>query len=329
MTVVVITGASGGVGRAVARRFAADGAAVGLIARGRAGLEGALADVVAAGGRGRVLPCDVAHAGAVDAAAARAEAALGPIDVWINCAMATVFGEFVDLGTDEFRRVTEVTYLGYVHGTRAALRRMLARDRGVIVQVGSALAYRAIPLQSAYCGAKHAINGFTEAVRCELLHRRSGVRLVQVHLPALNTPQFEWGRSKMPRQAQPVPPIYQPEVAAAAIHHAARHPRRQLLVGWPTVLAVEADKVAAGAADHWLARTGYHGQMLDQPRDPRRPDNLFRAADGERDFGAHGRFDARARASSAQLWLATHRLQALLLLLAAALVAAVLSARAG
>jgi NAD(P)-dependent dehydrogenase (short-subunit alcohol dehydrogenase family) len=233
---------------------------------------------------------------------------LGPIDVWINCAMVTVFGEFMDIADHEFRRVTEVTYLGYVNGTRAALRHMRPRDRGVIVQVGSALAFRSIPMQSAYCGAKHAIVGFSESVRTELLAAGSQVRVTAVHLPAMNTPQFTWNRSKMPRQAQPVPPIYQPELAAAAIWFAATHRRRELLLGWPTVLAVEGEKLAPALADRWLAHTGIDGQMIDEPHDPDAPDNLFAPVDDDRDFGAHGDFDGRARAHSPQLWLSTHRL---------------------
>lgn len=305
--VVVVTGASAGVGRAVVRRFAAEGAAVGLVARGRAGLEGAARDAEQAGGRALILPADVADAAAVEEAARRAEAELGPIDVWVNAAMVTVFGELLDVTDEEYRRVTEVTYLGYVHGTRAALRRMLPRDHGVVVQVGSALAYRSIPLQAAYCGAKHAIHGFTEALRCELLHQKSRVRLTEVQLPAVNTPQFAWCRSRMPRRAQPVPPIYQPELCAEAIYYAATHRRREVFVGGTTVVAIEGDKVASGLGDRWLARTGYDGQQTDAPEDPGRPDNLFQPADAERDFGAHGTFDARAHRRSFQLWATMHR----------------------
>ena len=303
--VVAITGASAGVGRAVARRFARDGARLGLIARGPDGLEGARADVAALGGEALVCPADVADAQAVDAAAAKIEDRFGPIDIWINNATTTVFSPVKEMTAEEFRRVTEVSYLGFVHGTLAALKRMLPRDRGTIAQVGSALAYRAIPLQSAYCASKHAIQGFTEALRCELLHDGSQVRVTMVHLPAVNTPQFEWNKTRLPRQPQPVPPIYQPEVAAGAIHYAARHPRREMIVGWPSVAAIYGNRVFPGALDHRLARNGYDSQQTSQPVSPDRAVNLWSPVPG--DHGAHGRFDRRARSFSSQLWIDTHR----------------------
>jgi len=307
--VVVVTGASGGVGRATARMFAGRGASVALLARGEAGLDGAAADVTAAGGKPLAVPVDVADYAQVEAAAERVERELGPIDVWVNNAFGGIFAPFLKTRPDEFRRATEVTYLGYVYGTRAALDRMVPRDRGVIVQVGSALMYRGIPLQSAYCGAKHAIGGFTESLRCELLHDGSGVRVTMVQLPALNTPQFDWVLSRLRRRAQPVPPIYQPEVAARAIVFAADHPRREYWVGASTVATLLANKVAAGWLDRYLARTGYRSQQADEPRDPDQPANLWDAADeaGETDYGAHGSFDDRALDRSPQLWLSQHR----------------------
>jgi len=305
--VVVITGASAGVGRATAQRFAKDGASIALIARGEAGLEGARADVEALGGRAIVCAADVADPWAVDAAAARAEAELGPIDIWINCAMVTVFGEFKDLTMDEFRRVTEVTYLGYVHGTHAALQRMLPRDRGTIVQVGSALAYRAIPLQSAYCGAKHAIRGFTDSLRTELLHERSRIWLTEVHMPALNTPQFEWCKNKMQHKSQPVPPIYQPEVAADAIHFAAHHRRRELWVGASTAVVIAGNKVAPGVGDWYLAKTGFDSQQFNGPPAASARYNLWQPVDDVEDRGAHGMFDRRAHRRSVELFAAKHK----------------------
>jgi NAD(P)-dependent dehydrogenase (short-subunit alcohol dehydrogenase family) len=303
--VVVITGASAGVGRATARTFARRGDAVGLLARGEDGLKAAAIEVEDAGGRPLILPVDVADHRAVEGAAEAAERELGPIDVWINNAMTSVFAPFWDIEADEFRRVTEVTYLGVVNGTRAALRQMRPRDRGVIVQVGSALAYRSIPLQSAYCGSKHAVAGFTESLRTELLHEGSGVRVSQVHLPALNTPQFEWVLSRLPNWPQPVPPIYQPEVAARAVVWAADHPRRELWVGASTSLTIRADKLAPGLLDRYLGRTGVDSQQTDEPADPDRPANLWGPVAG--DHGAHGRFDDRARRRSLQLWATTHR----------------------
>src|ERR671936_56245 len=273
--VVVITGASAGVGRATADAFAKHGAHIGLIARGREGLEGAHREVEAGGGKALVLPTDVSEADQVEAAAAAVEEAFGAIDIWINNAMVSVFSPILHMTSAEFKRVTEVTYLGVVYGTLAALRRMHSRDRGVIVQVGSALAYRSIPLQSAYCAAKHAIKGFTDSLRCELIHDGSQVRVTMVHMPALNTPQFNWVKSRLPRKPQPVPPIYQPEVAAEAIYYAAHHRRREVYVGSSTVVAILGNKVASGLGDHYLARTGYESQQYDGAADPNRPNNLW------------------------------------------------------
>ena len=303
--VVVITGASGGVGRAAARRFAADGARIGLIARGRKGLEAAAREVEEAGGEALVLPCDVADAEQVEAAAAAVEERFGPIDIWVNDAMVTVYAEFLDIEPDEYRRATEVTYLGMVWGSRAALKRMVPRDHGVIVQVCSALGYRGIPLQAPYCGAKHACKGFTESLITELLHKKSKVRLSMIQLPGLNTPQFTWGRTKLPKQTTPVPPIYQPEIAADAIHHAAHHRRRQIYVGIPTVLNILGERTAPWLLDHYLARTAFSSQMTDQPLDPQGHDNLFSPVDEDR--GAHGPFDQQAHSRSPQYELAKHR----------------------
>ncbi len=318
----MVTGASAGVGRAIARAFAARGARIGLVARGPDGLEGARQEVEAAGGEALVLAADVADHEQVERAASAVEESFGPIDVWVNNAMATIFAPFVDIAPEEFRRATEVTYLGYVWGTRAALRRMLRRDRGTIVQVGSALAYRGIPLQTPYCGAKHAIQGFTESVRCELLHEGKNVTLTMVQLPALNTPQFDWGRTKMPRQPQPVPPIYQPEVAAEAILWAAENPARERYVATSTVATIVGNKLVPNLADRYLARTGYESQQTDAPIARDRRDNLFEPVPG--DHGAHGRFDARAKPRSAQLWASMHRVK-----LALAGLAAVTAALAG
>src|SRR5205823_2014139 len=260
--------------------------------------------VEAAGGTALALPTDVADAAQVEAAAQAVERAFGPIDVWVNDAMASVFAPVKEMQPAEFRRVTEVTYLGVVHGTLAALRRMLPRDHGVIVQVGSALAYRGIPLQAAYCGAKHAIQGFTESLRCELLHDDSRVHVTMVHLPAMNTPQFDWVKSRMPREPQPVPPIYAPEIAADAIVWAATHRRRELSVGAPTAVAIWGNKIASGLFDQYLAKTGYDAQQTDQPADPARPHNLWTPVPG--DHGAHGRFAARTTNSSPQTWVNEH-----------------------
>jgi NAD(P)-dependent dehydrogenase (short-subunit alcohol dehydrogenase family) len=307
--VVVVTGASGGVGRASAEAFGRRGDAVALLARGKTGLSAAAEQVRAAGGTALVVPTDVADSDQVSAAAERIERELGPIDVWVNVAFTSVFAPFDQIRPAEFLRVTEVTYLGYVYGTMAALKVMKPRDRGTVVQVGSALAYRGIPLQSAYCGAKHAIQGFHESLRCELLHERSGVRVTMVQLPAVNTPQFSWVLSRLPRRAQPVPPIYQPEIAARAVLYAADHPRRrEYWVGGSTVGTLAANAVAPGLLDRYLAKTGFGSQQTDQPRDPDQPVNLWHPADGRqgRDFGAHGTFDKRSTRRSAQLWASQH-----------------------
>ncbi len=303
--VVVITGASAGVGRAVAREFARHGAWIGLLSRNRDTLERVKEEVEELGGRALVLVADVADADAIEHAAECVEAEFGPIDIWINNAMASMISPAIEMTAEEFGRVTAVTYLGYVHGTLAALRRMTPRDNGTIVQVGSALAYRGIPLQSAYCGAKHAIKGFTESLRCELIHKHCNIRLNMVHLPAVNTPQFEWIRSRMPNQPQPVPPIYQPEVIARAIYWSAHHDRRESLVGITTVGAVWANKFIPGLIDRYLARTGYQSQQTDEPIRQDRPDNLMQPV--QKDFGAHGRFDRGAVQVSLQAWLDRYR----------------------
>jgi len=295
------------VGRAVAQAFGEAGDAVALLARGRAGLEAAADQVRAGGGRALVLPTDTADAAAVEAAAERVEAELGAIDIWVNDAFTSVFAPFAEITAEEFRRVTEVSYLGYVYGTQAALRRMVPRDAGVVVQVGSALAYRGIPLQSAYCGAKHAIQGFTESVRCELLHDKSQVRITMVQMPALNTPQFSWVLSKLPRHPQPVAPIYQPEVAARAVVWAAEHDRREWWVGASTAATLLANAVVPGILDRYLGRTGFTSQQTDEPVAADRPANLWEPADETVDFGAHGVFDDRSHAASPQWWATTHR----------------------
>jgi NAD(P)-dependent dehydrogenase (short-subunit alcohol dehydrogenase family) len=307
--VVVVTGASGGIGRATAEAFGRQGAAVALLARGKTGLDAAADRVRTAGGTALVIPTDVADSDRVQAAADQVERELGPIDVWVNVAFTSVFAPFDQIRPEEFRRVTEVAYLGYVYGTMAALARMKPRDRGTIVQVGSALAYRGIPLQSAYCGAKHAIQGFHESLRCELLHEHSDVHVTMVQMPAVNTPQFSWVLSRLPRHAQPVPPIYQPEVAARAVLYAAAHPkRREYWVGASTMATLAANAIAPGLLDRYLARTGFGAQQTDQPRDPRQPANLWEPADGEHghDFGAHGAFDDRSTPRSGQLWASQH-----------------------
>ncbi|MDG4789370.1 SDR family oxidoreductase [Micromonospora sp. WMMD1102] len=308
--VAVITGASAGVGRATARLLARRGMRIALLARGGAGLRGAAEDVRAAGGVPLPIETDVADHRQVAAAADRATGELGPIDLWVNNAIVSVFAPLHQIAPEEFRRVTEVCYLGYVHGTLAALDRMLPRGAGTIVQVGSALAYRSIPLQSAYCGAKHAIVGFTESLRCELLHDRSPVRVTMVHLPALNTPQFDWVLSRLRNRARPVPPIYQPELAARAIVHAADRPdRREYWVGASTVGTIIGNRCLPGLLDRYLARTGYSGQQTARPAPPDRRANLWHPVDdGDGvDRGAHGEFDTPYRTRSPQLWLSQHR----------------------
>jgi NAD(P)-dependent dehydrogenase (short-subunit alcohol dehydrogenase family) len=307
--VVVVTGASGGIGRATARAFAARGDTVALLARGEQGLQAAAADVERAGGRALVLPTDVSDLDQVRSAAAQVETVAGDIDVWVNAAFTSVFARFVDIEPEELRRVTDVNYHGYVYGTRAALDRMLPRDKGTIVQVGSALAYRGIPLQTAYCGSKHAIQGFHEALRAELLHDKSKVRVTMVQMPAVNTPQFSWVLSRLPNQAQPVPPIYQPEVAAKAVLFAADHPRRrEYWVGGSTAATLAANAVAPGLLDRYLARTAFSAQQTPEPRDPDQAANLWTPADGAdgHDYGAHGMFDDRSKDSSVQLWASHH-----------------------
>jgi NAD(P)-dependent dehydrogenase (short-subunit alcohol dehydrogenase family) len=303
--VVVITGASAGVGRAAARAFAREGSRIGLIARGRDGLDGARRDVEELGGEALALPADVADADAVEKAAAQVEEQFGTIDVWVNNAMTSVFAPIKETRAEEFKRVTEVTYLGYVYGTLAALERMLPRNEGVIIQVGSALAYRGIPLQAAYCAAKHAVQGFVDSLRCELIHDKSEVRVTMIQMPALNTPQFGWVKSRLPRKAQPVAPIYQPEIAAEAIVYASHHPRREIYVGLPTIKAIIGNKLFPGLLDHYLARTGYDAQQYNGPEDRDRPHNLWQPLPG--DHGAHGEFDSRAQRFSPQLWTTTHR----------------------
>jgi short-subunit dehydrogenase len=303
--VVVITGASAGIGRATVRELARRGARLGLVARGRERLEATAREVEGLGGRALVLPLDVADAAAVEAAAARVEEAFGPLEAWINNAMLSVFAPIAELSAAEVRRVTEVTYLGVVHGTQAALRRMLPRDRGHVLQVGSALAWRAIPLQAAYCAAKHAVLGFTDALRCELRHERSAVRVSMVHLPATNTPQFDWAASRLERRPAPAGPIYQPELAARAILRVLERPRRQLYVGATTVAALWAQRLAPGLADRYLARKAWEGQLGEEREPGGRRGNLWEPAPG--DPGAHGRFDSRASGRSLQLLAATHR----------------------
>lgn len=303
--VIVITGSSAGVGRAAAHAFAREGSRIALLARSVPALEAVKKEVEALGGEALVLPCDVADADAVEAAAAKTEEHFGPIDVWVNNAMASVFSPIKDTTAEEFKRVTEVTYLGYVYGTLSALRRMLPRDSGVIVQVGSALAYRGIPLQAAYCAAKHAIQGFCDSLRCELLHDGSKVAVTMLQMPALNTPQFSWVKSRLPRKAQPVPPIYQPEVAADAILYASRYPRREFLVAWPAVKAVIGNKIMPGVADHILAGMGYDSQQTDAPEDPQRPNNLWDTVPGV--HATHGSFDARASSASPAWTFMKHR----------------------
>jgi len=329
---VVITGASAGIGRATARLFGERGASVGLIARGEEGLQGAVRDVEEAGGKALAVSADVADYEQVAAAARQVEETLGPIDVWVNVAFTSVFSPFAEITAEEFRRVTEVSYLGFVYGTMAALHRMRPRGQGTIVQVGSALGSRSIPLQSAYCGAKHAINGFTSSLRCELLHEKSGVHVTVVQMPAVNTPQFSWVRSRLPNHPQPVPPIYQPEVAARGVVFAADHPhRKQYWVGASTAATILANRVAPALLDRYLARTGYQSQQTRQPADPGQPANLIQPVDGVtgQDFGAHGIFDDRSHDRSLQLWLSQHSRVSIGLTAGAAVAGTVLLGRLG
>jgi NAD(P)-dependent dehydrogenase (short-subunit alcohol dehydrogenase family) len=317
--VAVVTGASAGIGRAIAREFATQGWRVALLARGADGLEGARQEVERLVGEPLVIPTDVADDKQVEAAAAQVEANWGPIDVWVNDAMATIFAPALDVAPEDFRRATEVTYFGAVWGTLAALRRMQPRNRGTIVQVGSALAYRSIPLQAPYCGAKAAVRGFTDSIRCELAHARSRVHITMVQLSAFNTPQFEWGRTTMTKRPRPMGKIFQPEVAARAVYFAATHRRREVWVGWPAVQAIVGQKVMPGFLDRLLGRTAVDGQHTDEPLPPGRRDNLWEPVPG--DHGAHGRFDAQATDHSVQAWADQHRVPLMLGALAGAVLA--------
>jgi len=306
---VVVTGASGGIGRASAVAFGRRGDTVVLVARGQVGLDAAAKEVEQAGGRAVPIPLDVSDSSAVFEAVERIEREVGAIDVWVNVAFSSVFATFDEITPDEYARATEVTYLGYVWTTMAVLKHMKRRDRGAIVQVGSALAYRGIPLQTAYCGAKHAIQGFHEALRCELLHEKSGVRVTMVQMPAVNTPQFSWVLSKLPNHPQPVPPIYQPEFVAKAVLFAADHPkRREYWVGTSTMATLAANAIVPGLLDRYLGRTGFSSQQTDKPAGSDDPVNLFHPADGEggRDFGAHGAFTDQAHSHDPQLWASHH-----------------------
>lgn len=304
---IVITGASAGIGRATAVAFGRRGARVALLARGRAGLEAAAADVRDAGGEAMVLPTDVADAGQVEAAADAVEREWGAIDVWVNAAMTAKLAPVAETSAEEFDRVTAVTYLGSVHGCLSALKRMRPRGRGTIIQVGSALCYRGIPLQATYCGAKHAILGFVESTRVELRRERSDIHLGMVHLPGMNTPQFGWVRTTLQRHPQPVPPIYQPELAADAIVWAAHHRRREVWLGWPTVKTIVGQRVVPWYVERYLAKSGFDSQQTDEPIDSDRPDYLFSPVDEDEDRGAHGIFDAKAKSRSPQLWASLHR----------------------
>lgn len=306
--VVVITGSSAGLGRAIAHGFAKKGARIGLIARNPEALIAAKQECEGLGGQAIILPADVSDAPAVEAAAARVEQQLGPIDIWVNNAMVSVFSPVREMKASEYRRVTEVLYLGFVHGTLAALKRMLPRDRGTIIQIGSALSYRSIPLQSAYCACKHAINGFTDSLRCELHHDESNVKLTAVHMPAMNTTQFGWVKNRMPNDPQPVPPIFQPELAAQVVVSAglARHPRREYWVGAPTVAAIVGQKFIPGLLDRYLGKTGYDGQQIQgEPKDPNAPDNLYDFVPGV--HSVRGKFDDRSAESSAAVSVTLHR----------------------
>ena len=303
--VVVVTGAGAGVGRATVEEFARAGYDVALLSRDPGRLDQAAADVRRHGGRALPIPTDVADAAAVEAAADRVEQELGPIDVWVNVAMATVFAPVSKLTPEEVRRGTEVTYLGQVHGMMSALARMRRRNRGTIVNVGSALAYRSVPLQSIYCGAKSAIRGFTDSLRSEIIHDGLDVHLTTVDLPAINTPQFDWALNKMGRKAMPVPPIYAPEVPARAILFAATHRRREVWLGFPTLKAIVANRIAPSWIDKYLAKAGYTGQLTDQRLPADAPSNLFEPVPGS--YGAHGRFDAQSRSGDLEIFTDRHR----------------------
>lgn len=319
--VAVVTGASGGVGRAVVRMLARKGYSIGLLARGRDGLEGARRDVEELGGRGLVLPTDVANNEQIEAAAEAVEREFGHIELWVNNAMVSMYAPFWKIGPDEYKHMTDVTYLGQVYGTMAALKRMRPRDRGTIVQVGSALAHRSIPLQSAYCGAKHAVAGFTESIRSELIHEKSNVHIVIVHLPGVNTTQFEWTKNRMPHKPRPTGTIFQPEVAADAIIFASEHPeRKKVLVGYPTVESTVGEKFIPGTLDHYLAHAAWEGSQLPEPADPTKPDNFWEPLKG--DHGSHGPFDDKAWSHSPQLWATKHRTGLLVALAGASLGAA-------
>jgi len=313
--VVVVTGASAGLGRAIVRAFARQGARIGLVSRNQERLEEAKKEVESLGGHALVLPTDVSEDERVEAVAEAVEKHFGPLDVWVNNAMVSVFSPVLKMRPEEYRRVTEVTYLGTVYGTLAALRRMIPRDQGAIVQVGSALAYRAIPLQSAYCGAKHAIQGFTESLRSELYHSGSKVHITMVQMPALNTPQFEWVKSRLRGRPRPVGRIYQPEVGADAVVYAAHHRRPEIYVGYPAVEAIMANRIAPRLLDRYLGRTGFDSQQDKEPDDPNRPDNLWETVPG--DYGAHGRFDGSAHDTSLQVAATEHRRSLVLTCLAA------------
>lgn len=306
--VVVVTGASAGLGRAIAHGYAKRGCWLGLIARNPEALEAAKEECEELGGRAIIIPTDVSDAEAVDAAASKVEEELGPIDVWVNDAMVSVFSPVKEMEPSDYKRVTDVLYLGFVHGTLAALKRMLRRDRGTIIQIGSALSYRSIPLQSAYCAAKHAINGFTDSLRCELHHDNSNVKITTVQMPAMNTIQFDWVKNRMPHMTQPVPPIFEPELAAKVVVAAglAKNPRREYWVGTPTVMAIIGQKFIPGLLDRYLGKTGYKSQqILDQPQDPNAPNNLYHYLPGK--WSARGKFADRSSRTSTEIFLSLHR----------------------